>query len=262
MAEGSLPALFVSHGAPTLPLEQIPAREFLAGLGTRYPDAKAVLCVSAHWATRAPAVSAVDTPETIHDFYGFPAPLYEMRYPVSGVPDLAPRVAALLRDAGISCDLDRKRGLDHGAWVPLMLMFPDADVPAFQLSIQGHLDPARHLALGQAIAPLRREGVLVMGSGGAVHPLGYAVLGPGEKTDGWAEDFYAWLRDAVERGDTSSLIDYKRLAPFPQRAHPYPDHYMPILTAMGAAGSGAKGEVIHQSWQWGDLGMAAFEFSD
>jgi 4,5-DOPA dioxygenase extradiol len=101
-----------------------------------------------------------------------------------------------------------------------------------------------------------------MGSGGAVHPLGYAVLGPGEKTDGWAEDFYAWLRDAVERGDTSSLIDYKRLAPFPQRAHPYPDHYMPILTAMGAAGSGAKGEVIHQSWQWGDLGMAAFEFSD
>lgn len=262
MGDGSLPTLFVSHGAPTLPLEQIPARDFLAGLGARYSDAKAVLCVSAHWATETPAVSAVAAPETIHDFYGFPAPLYEMRYPARGAPDLAPRVAGLLGDAGISCNVDTRRGLDHGAWVPLMLMFPDADVPSFQLSIQGHLDPARHLALGQALAHLRHEGILVMGSGGAVHPLGYAVLGPGAKTDGWAEEFYAWLRDAVETGDSKSLIDYKRLAPYPERAHPYPDHYMPILTALGAAGAGAKGEVIHESWQWGDLGMAAFEFSD
>jgi 4,5-DOPA dioxygenase extradiol len=255
-----LPTLFVSHGAPTLPLEDIPARRFLAGLGERYPDARAVLCISAHWATSRPTVNASEKPETIHDFSGFPRELYGIEYPVRGSEELAGRVATLLEEAGVACDIDRRRGLDHGTWVPLLLMFPAAEVPVAQLSIQYHLDPSMHLALGRAIAPLRHEGVLVMGSGGAVHPLGYAPLGPGMATDGWAMEFDTWLEGAVTAGDVDGLVAMRERAPYPERAHPSIDHYVPLLAAMGAAGSGATGRTLHRSWQWGDLSMAAYEF--
>jgi len=158
----------------------------------------------------------VETPETIHDFYGFPAELYGLRYDARGSPDLAGRVADLLHGAGLSCDLDRNRGLDHGAWVPLILMFPDADVPVVQLSIQRHLDPAQHVALGAAIATLRDDSVLILGSGGAVHPLGYAAasLGEGAATDGWAHEFSGWLTDAVTQGDRVSLVKYRERGPY------------------------------------------------
>jgi 4,5-DOPA dioxygenase extradiol len=145
-------------------LENVPAREFLTTLGDRYLNAQAVLCISAHWNTPRPMVNAVKAPETIHDFYGFPAELYGLRYNARGSPDLAGRVADLLHKAGLSCDLDDHRGLDHGAWVPLTLMYPNADVPVVQLSIQQHLDPTQHIALGAAISSLRDEGVLVVGS--------------------------------------------------------------------------------------------------
>lgn len=258
---GSLPTLFISHGAPTMPLEAIPAREFLVGLGDLYPEVEAVLCVSAHWATSRPAVNAADEPETIHDFYGFPAELYEIEYPARGAPALARRVAGLLESAGIACDIDRRRGLDHGTWVPMILMYPEADVPVIQLSIQLDLDTAEHFAVGRALADLRRDGILVIGSGGAVHPLGYAPLGPGMSTDRWALQFDDWLSDAAVEGDAESLMDYRALAPHPEKAHPYPDHFMPLLSALGAAAPGAKGKVIHHSWYWGDLGMAAYEFN-
>jgi len=263
MSADSQPPLFVSHGAPTLPLENVPAREFLATLGDRYGNVREVLCVSAHWNTSRPTVNAVEAPETIHDFYGFPAKLYGLQYNARGSPDLAGRVTDLLRGAGLSCDLDDRRGLDHGAWVPLMLMFPNADVPVVQLSIQQHLDPAQHVALGAALSSLRDEGVLVVGSGGAVHPLGYAAasLGEGAATDDWAREFGSWLTDAVTRGDRASLLDYRKRAPYAERAHPYPDHFMPLLVAFGAAGDGARGTVLHHSWDWGDLMMDAYEFT-
>jgi Uncharacterized conserved protein len=262
MSTDSLQTLFVSHGAPTLPLENVPAREFLATLGDRYLNAQAVLCISAHWNTPRPMVNAVKAPETIHDFYGFPAELYGLRYNARGSPDLAGRVADLLHKAGLSCELDDHRGLDHGAWVPLMLMYPNADVPVVQLSIQQHLDPTQHIALGAAISSLRDEGVLVVGSGSAVHPLGYASasLGEGAATDDWAREFGSWLTDAVTRGDRVSLLDYRMRAPYAERAHPYPDHFMPLLVAFGAAGDGARGAVLHHSWDWGDLMMDVYEF--
>jgi 4,5-DOPA dioxygenase extradiol len=257
-----LPTLFVSHGAPALPLENVQAREFLATLGDRYRNVQAALCVSAHWNTSRPAVNAVEAPETIHDFYGFAAELYELRYNARGSPDLAGRVADLLHEAGLICDLDNHRGLDHGAWVPLMLMYPNADIPVVQLSIQQHLDPALHIALGAALSSLQDEGVLVVGSGGAVHPLGYAAasLGEGARTDDWAREFASWLTDVVTRGDRVSLLDYRARAPYAERAHPYPDHFMPLLVAFGAAGDGARGTVLHHSWNWGDLLMDAYEF--
>lgn len=263
MTPVSLPALFVSHGAPALPLEpDVPAHRFLTGLGNRFPKPAAVLCVSAHWNTERPAVNAVMKPPTIHDFSGFPQELYRITYPAPGNPDLAHRVAALVETAGLPCDIDAGRGLDHGAWVPLMLMYPSAGIPVVQLSIQDHLDPARHVALGKAIAPLRHEGVLIVGSGGAVHPLGdpTVALGEGIPTDSWALAFNEWLNRAVTSGDTDSLVRYRDRAPSAVHAQPYPDHFMPLLTVLGAAGPGAKGTILHQSWYWGNLGMGAYEF--
>jgi 4,5-DOPA dioxygenase extradiol len=258
-----LPALFVSHGAPTLPLEpDVPAYRFLASLGNRFPEINAVLCISAHWNTPGPVVNAIMKPLTIHDFSGFPEELYRITYPAQGDPDLSRRVAGLVEAAGIPCDTDAGRGLDHGAWVPLMLMFPSAGIPVVQLSIQNHLDPARHLALGKAIAPLRHAGVLIIGSGGAVHPLGdpTIALGKGIPTGTWALAFNEWLNRAVISGDKDSLVRYRNLAPSATHAQPYPDHFMPLLTALGAAGPGAKGTILHQSWYWGNLGMGAYEF--
>jgi len=263
MTPDALPTLFVSHGAPSLPLELgVPARQFLAGLGTRFPDIKAVLCVSAHWNTPRPALNSVLHPATIHDFYGFPRELYGLTYPARGAPDLARKVAGLVAKAGLPCDTDAGRGLDHGAWIPLMLMYPDAGIPVVQLSVQGHLDPSRHLALGRALATLREENILVIGSGGAVHPLGdpAVALGEGIPTGSWAIAFNEWLNQAVTSGDVESLVRYRELAPSAVHAHPYPDHFMPLLVAIGAAGNGAKGTIIHQSWYWGNLGMGAYEF--
>jgi 4,5-DOPA dioxygenase extradiol len=256
----TLPTIFLSHGAPTTPVEDIPARRFWAELGKAYSAVGAVLCISAHWETTQPTVSGTALPDTIHDFYGFPRVLYGLEYPAPGAPGLAGEVAQMLRGAGLECAVDDSRGLDHGAWVPLLSMFPQADVPVVQLSIQHHLDPAGHLALGRAIAGLRHENVLVVGSGGAVHPLGYAPLGPDAPTDGWAREFSEWLTDAVVKGDADNLIEYRVQAPYPERAHPRPDHYVPLLTALGAAGEGATGRTLHQSWYWGDLSMAAYEF--
>jgi 4,5-DOPA dioxygenase extradiol len=201
-------------------------------------------------------------PATIHDFSGFPGELYGITYPAPGDPGLARRVAGLVEAAGLPCDTDTGRGLDHGTWIPMMLMYPDAGIPVVQLSIQGHLDPASHLALGEALVPLRHEGVLVMGSGGAVHPLGdpTLALGEGYPTDRRAIAFNDWLDRAVTSGDTESLVRYRELAPSAVHAQPYPDHFMPLLAALGAAGPGAKGTRIHQSWWWGNLGMGAYEF--
>jgi 4,5-DOPA dioxygenase extradiol len=188
--------------------------------------------------------------------------LYRIEYPAKGSTDLSGQVVDLLKSAGLPCDVDHTRGLDHGAWVPLRLMFPKAEVPIVQLSIQQSLDPGAHVALGEAIRDVRETGVLVLGSGGAVHPLGnpHASLGPGAPTDAWAREFNDWLNRVVTRGDRESLVNYRTIAPFAREAHPYPDHYMPLLAVFGAAGPGARGTVLHQSWVMGDLGMGAFEF--
>jgi len=254
--------VFVSHGAPTLTLEHVPARQFLVDLGSRYRSVRAVLCISVHWNTLRACVNSAKTHKTIHDFYGVPSELYCIEYPARGSPDLASRVAESLKAAGLPCDVDPRRGLDHGAWVPLRLMFPEAEVPIVQLSIQQSLDPASHLALGEAIREVSESGVLVLGSGGAVHPPGnlLASLGPGAEADEWAIEFNEWLNRAVSLGDRHSLLNFRSLAPHAEESHPYPDHYMPLLAAFAAAGPEARGKVLHQSWDLGDLGMGAFEF--
>ena len=256
-----LPSVFVSHGAPTLPLAPSPAREFLAGLGGVLGRPQAILCISAHWETAAPAVSTAEHPGTVHDFYGFPERLYALRYPAPGAPELARRTAALLAGAGLACTADPAQGLDHGAWVPLLLMYPAADVPTAQLSVQMPLGPAHHLALGRALAPLREEGVLVLGSGGATHNLAeLSRAAPDAPPPPHVTAFEAWLAERAEAGDEESLVDYRRKAPAAARVHPREEHFLPFFVAFGAAGKGARGRRLHDSFSYGALSMAAFAF--
>jgi 4,5-DOPA dioxygenase extradiol len=224
----SMPTIFVSHGSPTLILGDSPARAFLATLGKQLPRPTAIVAVSAHWDTDMPAVSLARRPDTIHDFYGFPDALYRLRYAAPGAPELAERVAKL---TGAAHDLHR--GLDHGAWVPAMLGWPEADIPIFQLSVQPDKSPAHHIALGRKLSALREEGVLVMGSGSATHNLRALVRG-GEDSEPepWAREFDDWLAEAVEKGDEAALSDYRAHAPA-QRAI---NHLM--LLDLGFTGEG------------------------
>lgn len=255
-----LPSLFVSHGSPTLALDPGDTGPFLARLGRELPRPRAVLCVSAHWTTAGPAVGAAERPETIHDFYGFPQPLYEIRYPAPGSAALAERTAALLGDAGIACALDPAQGLDHGAWVPLRFLYPAAEVPTAQLAVQPQRDALWHYRLGAALAPLREEGVLVLASGGAVHNL-REIAWEGGEPPGWAREFDEWLAAALAEGREADLLDWRNAAPQARRAHPTPEHFLPLFVAWGAAGPGARGERVHAGFTYGSLSMAAFRFA-
>jgi len=259
----TLPSLFLSHGAPTLPLTETPARTFLAGLGTQLPRPKAILVISAHWETAEPEVNAVAGNETIYDFYGFPRPLYELRYPAPGAPELAQAIAARLAAAGLPTAIDRNRGLDHGAWVPLLLMYPDADIPVLQLSIQTERGPKHHLALGRALAPLREEGVLIIGSGSFTHNLAeFRTRRPELNAPSlpWVDAFADWVHEAAISGRVDDLLDYRSLAPFAHKNHPTDEHFLPLFAALGAAGEGARAERLHNSANYGVLRMDVYAF--
>jgi 4,5-DOPA dioxygenase extradiol len=252
----ALPSVFLSHGAPTLVFEDIPARQFMAGLGSALGAPKSILCISAHWDTEAPAISGAVVPETIYDFYGFPDELYRLRYPAPGAPDLAKRAAALLKAKGMSCAIDESRGLDHGAWNPLMLIYPEARIPVTQLSIQARRDPAHHLGLGRALRPLRDEGVLILASGGAVHNLRQFAVDR-ERPAPWASSFDDWLADRIAAGDEAALTGYRATRPDGKLAHPTDEHFLPLFVAMGA-GSGGPGRALHRSFAHGSLSMASY----
>ena len=252
------PAIFVSHGPPNMVIDPIAVRHFLETLGGDLPRPQAVLCVSAHWITAVPSVTGSERPETIHDFFGFAPELYRIAYPAPGDPALAAGVARLVRDAGFDCHLDPVRGLDHGAWQPLILMYPQARVPVVQLSLIAGAGAADHYRLGQALAPLLQDGVLVLASGTATHNLAAWQRAP-SATPAWARAFETWLIDAVEQGDHDRLIDYLRRAPEARSAHPSEDHFLPLLVALGAGGPG-PGRTLHRGFAYGSLSMAAFAF--
>ena len=253
----SMPTLFVSHGAPTLILGESPARAFLASLGKQLPRPRAIVAVSAHWDTDVPAVSLAHHPQTIHDFYGFPEELYRLRYAAPGAPEVAERVARLTGAAH-----DPHRGLDHGAWVPAMLGWPEADIPIFQLSVQPEQSPAHHIALGRKLSKLREEDILVMGSGSATHNLRALVRGgDASEPEPWAQEFDDWLAETVEKGDEAALADYRAQAPNAIDAHPTDEHFLPLHVAFGAAGEGARGRALHRSFTLGNLSMASYAFA-
>ena len=258
----TLPSLFLSHGAPTLPLTDTPAREFLKQLGGTLERPKAILVISAHWETEVPTINAVAVNETIHDFFGFPRPLYDLRYPAPGSPQLAVRIAEQLQAAGFACDIDRKRGLDHGAWVPLLLMVPQADIPVLQLSVQPHVGPEHHLRVGRALASLRDEGVLIIGSGSFTHDLSeFRGHGLNDPAPAWVNSFADWFDAALTRNDTAALIDYRRDAPFAVKNHPTEEHLLPLYTALGAASEEAQAERLHASSTYSVLRMDVYAFN-
>ncbi|CAM2166946.1 4,5-DOPA dioxygenase extradiol [Paraburkholderia sacchari] len=229
------PTLFLSHGAPTLPIDpSLPSGGFTT-LAQHLPRPKSVLMLSAHWNTLKPAVSTAERPETIHDFYGFPRALYEIQYPAPGAPETAQRAAALLRAQGVAVD-EEAHGLDHGAWVPMLLMFPDADVPVAQLSIQPHADAAHHFALGRALRELREEGVMVIGSGQITHNLRAADFSARpEDADPRVAEFTDWFETRLAARDIDALLDYRNQAPHAVLMHPTDEHLLPVFAALGAA---------------------------
>jgi 4,5-DOPA dioxygenase extradiol len=252
-----MPVLFVSHGAPTLPFDEVPARRFLIELARKVPRAQAILAVSAHWEAPVPSLTAAALPGTIHDFSGFPKALYELTYDAPGAPEVAARAAALLRAAGYEPRLDGERGRDHGAWVPAMLAWPAGEVPLIQLSLLRGRSAREHIALGEAIAALRDEGILILGSGGTVHNL-RQVSWDGGRTPRWASEFQDWLDKALAANDRAALEGYRRTLDVAAMAHPTEDHLMPLYVAFGAGHGDGGAAKLHGSFTLGSIGMASY----
>ncbi|MEY2800717.1 MAG: hypothetical protein RL513_301 [Pseudomonadota bacterium] len=255
-----LPTLFISHGSPMFALEPAQAGPLLRQLGETLPRPRAVLVLSPHWMTRGVQVGMAARPETIHDFGGFPQPLYEIQYPAPGSPEVGARALVLLNAAGWNASAAPEQGLDHGAWVPIRHIFPHADVPVLQVSMPHDLDPASAVRLGRALAPLADEGVLVVGSGSLTHNL-YEFRGAaGTEGAPYVKEFVAWARTAVQRRDEAGLVNFLSAAPHAQRAHPTWEHYLPLPFAFGASVADAPAQVIDGGIDYGMLSMDSYLF--
>jgi len=242
MSAPRIPSLFVSHGAPLFALDPGttgPALRAWAEAQAPASQLRGVVVMSPHWMARAPAVMTNPAPATWHDFGGFPAALYQLQYPAPGSPALAGEVLALLAGAGIEASQDAQRPLDHGTWVPLMHLYPQAEVPVVQVALPVGAGPREVFALGQALAPLREQGVLVLGSGSMTHNLA-EFFGGGREPAPYVVEFSRWVESAIERGDRTALLNYRELAPHARRAHPTEDHFLPLFFALGAAGWGGE----------------------
>lgn len=245
-----MPVVFIAHGAPPL-LDDEPWKAELAAWAKALPKPKSLLVLSAHWESHPVAIGATQTVPLVYDFYGFPERYYRIQYPSPGAPELAARVRELLRADGTAFIDDPKRGLDHGTYVPLLSMYPSAEVPVLQISLPG-LDPKELYALGRALAPLRNEGVLIAGSGFLTHNM--RALGQ-STTPAWAEEFDAWSADVLTRRDADALLDFKARSPSARLAHPREEHFAPVIAAAGAAAEGG-GEITFPISGWWEMAPA------
>lgn len=253
-----LPSLFISHGSPMLALEPGATGPALVHLAAELPRPRAILVVSAHWESHDLLVGSSAQPATWHDFRGFPAALYTVQYPAPGAPQLAEKIRQQLAEAGLDSQLDAQRPLDHGAWVPLSLMYPNADIPVLQLSLPSHAGPALQNRIGQALAKLREQGVLLIGSGSITHNLGELdwQAGP-EVIEPWAATFRDWMVEKLLANDQQALHNYRECAPFAVRNHPTDEHLLPLFFARGAGGAFS---VEHSGFTYGALGMDIYRF--
>lgn len=257
-----LPSIFVPHGSPTFALDPGEAGIRLSEAASALPRRpRAIIVASAHWDTAIPMVGAAERPETIHDFWGFPEPLYNIRYAAPGAPDVAATAGDLLRKAGFPAQA-APHGLDHAVWIPLLRMFPHADVPVVPLSIQSSRGPEYHYRLGRALAPLREQDVLVIGSGNITHSLRdvHAARVSGGGTPPYVRAFADWIWQRIAAGDAAALFDYRRQAPEAARAHPTEDHLLPLFVALGAAGADPQPERFHAGIDTVVLAMDAYAF--
>ena len=270
LSQASLPTLFLSHGSPLHARGGSRASAGWAALAKRLPRPRAVVIASAHWETEMPMVAAAAQPETIHDFGGFPPDLYQLRYPAAGSPPVAQQVVDLLARAGLTASTNACRGLDHGAWVPLRHMYPQADVPVVQVALQPALGSMHHLRLGAALAPLPHDGVLVIGSGHMTHNLsevmqllrkGSVQFGEETPAEPYVDAFRAWIDRALRSDSPDDLAAWQEAAPQARRAHPSTEHLLPLLVARGAAGPGASVERVDLGTEARVLAMDAYLFT-
>ena len=257
-----LPTLFVPHGAPTFALRPGAAGAAIAAAAKNLPLPRAIIIVSPHWDTAVPTVGSAERLETIHDFSGFPAELYSLQYPATGCPEAAQVVAAAITAAGLPVEFEPARGLDHGAWVPLRMMFPDADVPVIPLSLQSQGGPQQAYKLGQALAPLAAQGFLIIASGNITHNLQdyFVASRNGGQTPAYVREFSEWMADHLAGGDIAEMLNYRQQAPHAVRAHPSDEHLLPLYLALGAAGSGAKVQRLHAGIDDYVIAMDAYKF--
>jgi 4,5-DOPA dioxygenase extradiol len=259
-----MPTLFISHGSPMLAVADSAARRFLEALGSRLPAPSAVVVLSAHYDTPATEVTAAAWPPTIHDFGGFPDELYRLSYPAPGSPELARGIVSLLETAELPARVVSNRGLDHGAWIPLSLMFPRADVPVLQVSIDSGRSPEQHFALGRALRTLRDANTLVLGSGGATHNLAAYAHARGRTDDSpppeWVQAFNEWIAGAVAARRFEDLFRYSERAPYAAQNHPTAEHFLPLFVTLGAAHDDEPGVRIHASYDRGLLSLDAYAF--
>ena len=256
-----VPALFVSHGAPLFAMEAGSTGPALARWGQtlrkNFASLRGVVVMSPHWMAPTPRVMTSAQPATWHDFGGFPPALYALQYPAPGSPTLAHEVIALLQSAGMAAQGDAERPFDHGAWVPLMHLFAQADLPVVQVALPSQAGPAEVYAMGVALRSLRQSGVLVMGSGSMTHNLREFFGGEREPAP-YVLEFSRWIEEALLRGDLAALLDYRRRAPHAARAHPTDDHFLPLFFVLGAAGDDLRPDYLSREVMYGVLAMDAF----
>jgi len=255
-AASTMPAVFIGHGSPMNALKQNDYTDAWAALGRSLPRPRAILAISAHWFINASAVTAMARPRTIHDFFGFPPDLFAFDYPAAGDPELADAVVDLAQPIWVGLDQD-SWGLDHGTWSVLAHLFPEADVPVLQLSIDASKPMRHHFDLGRRLAALRPEGVLVVGSGNIVHNLPALARGQSGMAFDWARRFDTDVRRRFAEGDAASLVDIERHPDYALAA-PTPDHFLPLLYLAGIAdATGEPTSVVAEGYEWGSLSMTA-----
>lgn len=254
------PAVFVAHASPMLAIEREGHARALRAFGERFPDPQAIVVVSAHWEAPPPVrVTSSARPPLIYDFGGFPGALYELRYPAPGSPSLARDVVAVLTKAEVAAVEEPRRGWDHGVWVPLLHLYPEAVAPVVEVSLPVPRDPHDMLAIGRALAPLRERGVLLLGSGGIVHNLRLARLDQKDApVDDWARRFDAWVRERVARREIADLADYRSKTPDAELAAPESEHFDPLFFPLGAAREDDVLEQIDDGFEHANLSLASY----
>lgn len=255
-----IPSYFFAHGAPSIVLEDNEYTKLLKEFKDRTPRPKAIVLFSAHWEETVQTVGAAATYDTIYDFGGFQDELYQMTYPAHSDRVVVEQIQNLFTQHGVKSVRDEQRGLDHGAWAVLKLLYPDADIPVVALSVNRDLPNEQQYEIGKALAELREQDVLIIGSGGTVHNL-RKLNWRSDEIDGWAEQFDNWIQSKVESWDTESLFQYRELAPCAGEAVPTNEHFIPLLLAMGAGDPGRNAKLLHRSYQYGNLSLSCWEFN-
>lgn len=257
-----IPSYFIAHGSPLLAIEDSEYTKFLANLVETLPKPKAIVIFSAHWETPVQAVSSVDEYSMIYDFGGFPDIMYTLKYPAKGSREVTKEIIELLSQHQVPFQMDTSRGIDHGAWVVLSLLYPDADIPVVAMSVNQNLEPDQQYKIGQSLSSLREKDVMIIGSGGTVHNLRALNWSDNGEVDQKALEFDEWLAKRLNNWDTQSLFSYYTLAPHAELAVPRygKEHFVPLIYAMGAADDNRKATLLHRSYRYGNLSHSVWQF--